>query len=314
MDFIIESGNRLWGCRYGATENGGIINEIYASKLGDFKNWTFFAGISTDSYAATVGTDGPFTGAISHRGQPIFFKENYMHKVYGNFPANFQIQTTACKGVQEGCSRSLTVINEVLYYKSRSGIYAYDGSVPEEISRAFGNTEYMGAVGGMFGNKYYISMLDTNGDYHLFVYDTEKGLWHREDGTQALEFCNFKGDLYYIDHASEQIKTVGGTGTKEIEPVKWSATTGIIGTDSPDKKYISRMDVRMKLDVGARVAFYAEYDSSGDFEYLFTRIGKNLQSFSIPIRTRRCDHMRLRIIGTGDVKIFSICKTIELGG
>ena len=96
MDFLIESENRLWGCRYGEDINGNVVNEIYASKLGDFKNWHCYAGISTDSYAATVGTDGVFTGAITHMGYPLFFKENYLHKVYGNYPANYQIQTTAC--------------------------------------------------------------------------------------------------------------------------------------------------------------------------------------------------------------------------
>ena len=39
MNHIIECNNRLWGCRYGANEDGDIVNEIYASKLGDFKNW-----------------------------------------------------------------------------------------------------------------------------------------------------------------------------------------------------------------------------------------------------------------------------------
>lgn len=313
MDFVIESGNRIWGCRYGVALNGEIVNEIYASKLGDFKNWSCFAGISTDSYAATVGTDGAFTGAVTHLGYPIFFKENCMHKVYGNFPANYQIQTTTCRGVQDGCSRSLAIVNEVLYYKSRSGVCAYDGSLPAEISSALGNVMYSNAVAGALGNKYYISMLDTDGDYHLFVYDTLKGMWHREDDTQAIDFCNCRGDLYYIDRSFNQIKTVKGTGVKEESPIKWSATTGIIGTDSPDKKYISRMDVRMKLDVGAKAAFYAEYDSSGDYEYLFTMTGKNLQSFPVPIKPKRCDHMRLRIIGTGEAKIFSICKTVEWG-
>lgn len=313
MDFIIESENRLWGCRYGLALNGEIVNEIYASKLGDFKNWNCFLGISTDSYAATVGTDGPFTGAITHLGYPIFFKENCMHKVYGNYPANYQIQTTTLRGVQKGCFRSMAIVNEVLYYKSRSAVCAYDGSLPIEISSSLGDVAYQNAVAGALGNKYYISMADSDGSYHLFVYDTLKGMWHREDDTQATDFCNCRGDLYFIDHATDQIKSVKGTGVKETAPIRWSAVTGIIGTDSPDKKYISRMDVRMKLDVGARAAFYAEYDSSGDFEYLFTMTGKNLQSFSIPIRPKRCDHLRLRIVGTGETKIFSICKTIEWG-
>ena len=312
MDFIIESGNRLWGCRYG-TQGDKIVNEIYASKLGDFKNWNCFMGISTDSYAASVGTDGQFTGAITHLGYPLFFKENCMHKVYGNYPANYQIQATPLRGVQKGCERSLAIVNEVLYYKSRTGICAYDGSLPSEISSALGDMSYSNAVAGSLGNKYYISMLDTEGAWHLFVYDTLKGMWHREDDTQAVDFCNCRGDLYYIDHGDDLIKSIKGNGAKETKPIRWEAVTGIFGTDSPDKKYISRMEVRMKLDVGARVSFYVEYDSSDTFEHLFSMTGKNLQSFAVPIRPRRCDHLRLKIVGEGEAKIYSICKTIEWG-
>lgn len=313
MDFIIESENRLWGCRYGPALNGEVVNEIYACKLGDFKNWNCFMGISTDSYAASVGTDGVFTGAITHLGYPLFFKENYLHKIYGNYPANYQIQTTACRGVQKGCERSLSIVNEVLYYKARSGVCAYDGSLPMEISSALGEETYYNAVAGTLGNKYYISMSDMNGGWHFFVYDTLKGMWHREDDTQAVNFCNCRGDLYYIDHGDNQIKTVRGTGVAETEPIKWEAITGIIGTDSPDKKYISRMDVRMSLVVGARASFFVEYDSSGEWEHLFTMDGIKLRSFAVPIRPQRCDHLRLKIIGSGETKIYSICKTIEQG-
>ena len=313
MDFIIESGNRLWGCRYGLALNGEVVNEIYASKLGDFKNWNCFMSISTDSYVASVGTDGQFTGAITHLGYPLFFKENFVHKIYGNYPANYQIQTTACRGVQKYCSKSLAIVNEVIYYKARSGICAYDGSLPVEMSSALGEATYDNAVAGALGNKYYISMSDSNGDYHLFVYDTLKGMWHREDDTQAIEFCNCRGDLYYIDYADNQIKTVRGTGTPEDKAIKWQAVTGVIGTDSPDKKYISRMDVRMKLDVGTRVMFFAEYDSCGEWEHLFTMTGTTLKTFAVPIRPQRCDHMRIKMVGEGDAKIYSICKTIEQG-
>lgn len=313
MDFIIESGNRLWGCRYGKALNGEMVNEIYASKLGDFKNWNSFIGISTDSYVASVGTDGPFTGAIDHKGFPIFFKENHMHKVYGSFPAQFRVQDTPCRGVQNGCDRSLAIVNEVLYYKSRSGVCVYDGSLPVEISSAFGEEDYFNAAAGSIGNKYYISMSNRNEIWHLFVYDAAKGMWHREDATQATCFCNCQGDLYYIDYADKQIKTVRRTGVPETASVKWQAVTGILGTDSPDKKYISRIDVRMLLEVGTRVSFYAEYNSSGDWEHLFSKDGVNLETFAIPVRPRRCDHFRLKIVGDGDGKIYSICKTIELG-
>ena len=313
MDFIIESENRLWGCRYGLDLYGNYVNEIYASKLGDFKNWNSFAGISTDSYAATVGTDGQFTGAIAHLGYPIFFKENYMHKVYGNYPANYQIQTTPCRGVQKGCDKSLAVVNEVLYYKSRSAVCVYDGSLPTEISSALGDVVYSNAVAGAIRNKYYISMADGSDNYHLFVFDTKRGLWHREDSTHVTDFCDCRGELYYTESGSSEIKTILGSGTLDTSAVTWMAETGVIGTALPDKKYISRLDVRMMLTVGTRVNFYIEYDSCGKWEHLFTMTGVTLKSFAVPIRPRRCDHMRIRIEGDGLAKIYSICKTIEQG-
>ena len=122
MDFIIESNNRLWGCRYGLNRNNEIVNEIYASRLGNFKSWNMFLGTSQDSYYASVGTDGQFTGAISYLGQPLFFKENCLHMVFGRFPSEYQIQDTACRGVQKGSEKSLAMVNEVLYYKSRTGV------------------------------------------------------------------------------------------------------------------------------------------------------------------------------------------------
>lgn len=330
MDFIIESNNRLWGCRYGVALNGQVVNEIYASKQGDFKNWNSFAGISTDSYAVSLGSDGQFTGAITHLGYPLFFKENCVHKVYGNMPSNYQIQTTPCRGVQKGCSKSLAIVNETLFYKSRSAICAYDGSLPKEISSALGDMSYGDAVAGSLGNKYYISMRDANEQYHLFAFDTSKGMWHREDNTRAEAFCNCRGNLYYIerykvkegDETIERgrIKTVREPasdleGKVEEPSIKWRAVTGVIGTDAPDKKYISRLVVRMSLEVGAKALFYIDYDSVGAWEHLFTMSGTalTLRSFSVPIRPKRCDHMRIRIEGEGNVKIYSICKTIEQG-
>ncbi|MBR3919094.1 MAG: hypothetical protein IKJ59_10210 [Clostridia bacterium] len=313
MDFVTESGNRLWGCKYGQANNGQIVNEIYCSKLGDFKNWNCFMGLSTDSYVASVGTDGHFTGAITHMGYPLFFKENSLHKVYGTFPSNFQIQTTACRGVQLGSSKSLVIVNEVLFYLSRSGICAYDGSLPVEMSQKLGNTQYHNAVAGVVNNKYYVSMADNKNLYHLFVFDSAKGLWHKEDDTQVVQFCNCQGELYYIDKETQKIKTVLGKGNLEKKPVSWLAETGVLSTDTPNKKYIYRLNVRMSLDLNTVVRMYIQYDSQGDWEQVVSVKATNLRTFTLPIKPKRCDHLRLRIVGEGEAKIYSITQHIEQG-
>lgn len=313
MDFVIESGNRLWGCRYGIAKNGSVVNEIYASKLGDFKNWNCFMGISTDSYATSVGSDGVFTGAVTHNGYPIFFKEDCIHKVYGTEPSNFQIQNTIGRGVQKGSSESLAIVNEVLYYKTKNGICAYDGSFPIEISEQFGEEKYFEAVGGGHSNKYYVSMKDAEGNSNLFVFDTAKKLWHREDETDVVDFCSADNEMYFIDRKNGKIKTVFGSGEEETEPVKWMVETGVLATDSPDKKYISRIIVRMNLEIGSDVSFFIQYDSSGNWEPFSSVVGTSLRTFSVPIRPKRCDHFKLRIEGEGGVKIFSIAEVIEEG-
>ena len=313
LDFIVESDNRLWGCRYGTNEDGDTVNEIYASKLGDFKNWNCFMNLSTDSYTASCGTDGPFTGAITHMGYPLFFKENCVHKVYGNYPANFQIQSTACRGVQKDSHRSLAIVNETLFYKAGSAVCAYDGSLPVEISTALGEIRYSDAVAGAHGNKYYITMKDSGGSYHLFVYDTAKGMWHKEDNIQLDSFCSYMNEMYGIDHDTKHIITMLGSGTVDSKKVPWMIETGLIGMSMPDMKYISRLLIRMSLEVGAKVEISIQYDSMGDWEQVCQMTVTSLRSFSVPVRPRRCDHFRIRIEGEGVGRIYSITKTIEQG-
>lgn len=311
MDFVVESNNRLWGCRYGEALNGEMVNEIYASKLGDFRNWNSFMGISTDSYAASCGSDGPFTGAIT-LGYPLFFKEKCFHKVYGSIPSNFQIQKTDCRGVQSGCGRSMAIVNETLYYKARSGICAYDGSLPREVSSDLGTGLYSDAVGGSHGNKYYVSMRGDEG-WELFVYDTEKAMWHREDDLHASDFASFQGELYCVDAEDNNIITMGGSGEAYEDTVEWNAETGDLGLSYPEKKYISRMVIRLSVEAKSTVDIYIQYDRDGEWLHMAHVMGMELKGISVPIRPRRCDHMKLRFEGVGPGKVYSITKTIEKG-
>ena len=75
-----------------------------------------------------------------------------------------------------------------------------------------------------------------------------------------------------------------------------------------EKQYL-----RLMLDIGSEMDIYAQYDMSEEWVHTGHFRGTKLSSFSIPIRPKRCDHMRLRIEGVGDVKIYSITKTIEQG-
>lgn len=313
MDFVCEANNRLWGCFYGM-RGGKVLNEIYSCKLGDFKNWNCFMGISTDSYAVSVGTDGAFTGCISYLGYPLFFKENCIHKIYGMQPSAYQVQTTACRGVQRGSSRSLAVVNEILYYKSRTDVCAYDGSLPTGISAQLGDAVYYEASAGAHGGRYYISMRDAAGAWSLFAYDTQRALWHREDESHAGAFAAWGDALYLLDVDKRQIWDLNGNGAEQEDSVAWSAESGLIGYELIDRKYVSRFNLRMKLGAGAWCRLELEYDSSGSWEDQGTIRGAGVDSFVLPVIPRRCDHFRLRLSGAGAIWIYSMAKYLEQGG
>lgn len=311
LDYICVSGNRLWGCRYGE-QNGVFVNEIYASRLGDPKTFHLFNGTAADSYTAGVGTNAPFTGAATYQGNPIFFKETVMHRVAGYMPSNFQVQTTECHGVKDGSYRSLVNVEQILFYHSTNGVYAYDGSLPRLVSENFGSVSYAEGVGGAFGAKYYLCLKDKGGVYATFVYDLAKGIWHRQDeGRQITGFTATDEELYFS--CGNTIYTMFGSGAPDKTKVPWYAETGIMGTESPDRKYLSRLTLRMALSQGATLMILIEYDSKPEWIPVSTISGYDLSSFSLPVKIERCDHFRLRLEGVGECRIYSITKTMERG-
>lgn len=312
MAFITECNNRLWGC----SKDG---HEIYCCKLGDVKNWNCYTGLSTDSWAATIGSDGKFTGAITFFGYPIFFKEDSLIKISVSATGGHQLKETMCRGVQNGSHRSLCILNENLYYKATNGICGYNGSLPYSISSELGDVNYYDAVAGASGDKYYVSMRDKNNEYSLFVYDTKNGIWCKEDNTKVLSFCRHKDELYYIDSGDNTMKSVGGTLLYDVpekateKTVDWYVESGAIGYSSPDNKYVGRINIRITLEFGTNVDFYIQYDSCGEWEQKFNMSGTGTRTFSVPIIPKRCDHFRYKIKGRGGCKIHSVTKTIEEG-
>ncbi|MBQ3487686.1 MAG: hypothetical protein IJA71_05290 [Clostridia bacterium] len=311
MDHITECGNRLWGCRYGPDREGNFVNEVYASRLGDPRNWESYQGLSTDSYAVSFGEPGPFTGAASHLGFPVFFREDAIHKIYGSTPEAYRVQTTHCPGVQQGSHESIAQVGSLLVYKGREGVYAYDGSMPVDISRPLGPGKRWDAAAGALGERYYISMAEEDG-HSLYVWDSGRNIWHREDGLRCSHFCAQGGELYAIDQGSRNILGLLGTGEAEKDVV-WEGELAPFGLEEPERRHISRIVLGLSLEPGARLECLARYDGEDRWQTLAAVFGSEAGSLRLPLRPRRCDRMALKLRGTGNAEIFSITKYYEKG-
>lgn len=312
MDFVCECQNRLWGCYYGKGADGKMLNELYCCALGDFKNWRVYMGLSTDSWAASVGSDGPWTGAINFLGYPTFFKEDRVHRVTVSPVGAHSVQDTVERGVQAGSAKSLAIVNEVLFYKSRSDVVAYQGGFPSGVSEALGDVVYSDAVGGTFGSSYYVSMKDDQNKWHLFVFDSANSLWMREDDLQLTDIVRLGDSLFALDADGVIWDLQGALGEEETR-LPWAAQSGILYYEMPNRKYTSRYDIMLSAPAGTTAEIFIQYDSDGIWRWSGQVHFRGLNAVTIPVRPRRCNHMELRIVGEGDVKIYSIARILEQG-
>ncbi len=313
MDYVTECDNRIWGCKYGLV-NGKPVNEIYASKLGDFKNWSCYMGLATDSYAAGRGSDGVFTGACTYQGHPLFFREECIEKVFPSATGAHQIVTVECRGLQEGCWRSLAIENETLFYKNRHGVCAYTGAMPYSVSDALGHDYFADARAGAAGGMYYISMRNTLDDtWHFFTYDIAKGIWNREDDTVAMMFTQNLGRIYYVDETDggKVKRYYSQSESAEDRAIDWSVTSNVIGLNLAENQYVSRFVIR--CETRGQVHLEVRYDEDGLWTDKGTYEGSGLGSFVLPVTPKRCDHLRYRLSGNRPVKIYSVTKYVEQG-
>ena len=307
LDYVTECNNRVWGC-------SSADHEVYACKQGDPKNWHCFMGLSTDSFAVTIGTPGDFTGAVTHLGYVIFFKADVIHKLYGTQPKNYQLTNTMSRGVQKGSERSIVIVNETLFYKANNDVCAYGSALPASISDALADY-FTNAVSGALGSKYYVCMT-SNGVRKLYVYDTRLNTWHVEDEINIEGFAQYDGNLYFI--ANDKLYSVNDSSvytdsTAALEDdVTWHADMEV-GMDSPDAKYINNLQFRLMVAQGSIVRIALQYDNEDEWVEKYRINPTTKKSFAVHIIPRRCDTMRIRISGKGHAEIYSLTKTIQQG-
>lgn len=302
LERLWEHENRLWGFS-GDT--------IYASKNGDIFNWFTYDNLGDDSWTVDTGSPGGFTGGIDYAGYPVFFKEDRIYKVYGSLPSDFEVLGSATLGLAQGSGSSLAVAGETLFYLNRSGVMAYSGGVPQCVGEAFGLERYEDAVGGSDGLNYYVSMRGRDG-WGLYVYDTRRGLWHREDDLQVTHFARCDGALYMLSSDGNiWIANCDSlpAGAQWEQEVPWMAEFADFTDEEPNKKGFSRLQLRLELEEGASCQVYIQFDSDGVWRKVREAIGEGAKrSYCLPVVPRRADHYRLKIIGTGGCRIFSMAR------
>lgn len=300
LDYVCESENRLWGV-------SNADKTIYCSALGDPRNFYVFDGLSTDSYAVAVGSEGDFSGICRYGNAVLCWKEHCLHKILGSYPAEFQMATYQYTGVRIGAYKSIVNINEVLFYLGPDGVYAFSGGSPTLISRNFGQTVFSSGVGGTDKSRYWLSYKSLLGTWSLVVYDPETGLWIREDDSHVLDFCRIGDSLLFLSG-----NTVYTMGTGE-EAVEWEARfTPFYETVTGRKRY-SRLFLRVELPNGSWLKAEMRCDG-GRWESCGKLVGSVNDTQVLPLIPNRCDRFEIRLTGKGACAVLSMLREFRVGG
>jgi hypothetical protein len=312
LDGIFEHDNRLWGWK-GKT--------IYASKLGDPKNWNVFEGLSTDAWALETQRKGEITGGVSFGGYPTFFREDSMIRIYGATANAFQTSEIAMPGVKKGEQNSIAAAGGMLLYLSRDGMMIYADEYPRAQDSVFGNGEIKDALACSDGVRYY-ARLTVDGEKAIYRYDSKHGLWMKEDDPGVIGMTYDQGTIYaLLEHSivPEQYenraiidligngKIEGIAPTEEAGSVESFAEFGDFTAGSLNRKAMSKLQLRMGLETGATVTIKIKYDG-GQWETLWTLTQGIKRSVQIPILPRRCDYYRIRIEGTGMWRLYAMAR------
>lgn len=301
LKHLCTSGGRLWGV--GADSEGK--NKIYASKYSDPTNFEYFDLSSADSYTLETSTPGGFTGSAALDNGVLFFKENQIMRITGTKPSNFRLITLDTVGVMQGSERSIAVIDDIVYYEGKDGIYATDGSRAKKISEALGEFKHSSGVGGADKKIYVISTL-ADDEYTLYCYDTEKDMWLRDSALQMKNAFRYLGALYYLGGDGYMYKF----SDEAAEDISYFIQLREISENFLEQKGFSKLYLCYSMKEGGKIKIEAKYGSgtSAAFETVARITDFRRSAAEIKLKPNRADFVKLKITATSDVVIKSLMR------
>lgn len=306
LDIVFSHNNRAWGAKG---------RNIYCTKQGDPLVWSDYDSLADGSWWADSGSEdfGGITGGAAYV-YPRFFSSEHIYTIYGDTPADYSISVTTAKGTPSGENESFAVVGSLLIYLSWNGFAAYSGGYPQKIDSELGNRMFKNAIAASDGRKYYVQCREwdgiSEGDRHVYVYDTFTGLWHEETTPDKIEGFVYENNLYAM---------FGGTIMTMGKPYKTPYSGGVImpedeftgkvifndyTMDTVSRKQVKEIIIRHEVSNSLTARIFIDGVLDPSFTKTIPQGGKQTTRISgIP---KRCDRWRLELEGDAPWRVWSI--------
>jgi len=179
-------------------------NTLYFSKLEDITDWTT---IELTGSVNIANAKGAGTALATYNNYVTVFTEHSIHLLYGTDPSNFELVDMPGN---VGCisDRSVAICNNILYFVSFDGVYAFKGSEPIKISHKVDeyfknmNLDYkQSIVASSLYNDLFIAIPSTAVSTYndlILRYNTIEDKWYPESGN-IVNFVTVGNKLYGMD-------------------------------------------------------------------------------------------------------------------
>ncbi len=294
LECICAYDNRVWGIS-GKT--------VYASKLADATEWNDF---SVDSYgtlpyasfSTEAPTEGKFTAIVPYGNYIYAFKENAIHKIYGDEPDEYTLHTDICRGVGEGMASCVSIGAASLIYACADGVYIYRGDYPRKISQSIGDLPT--PISAAATEEFYYILCSENDRKLLYVYDLKRGIWHSEavpDSSSLL--ASASNEVYMASGGTLWCLTQSSDGENGERTVRWKMRMRVDDRLFGKKGY-GRLSIRYSLSRDASFTVRARYDDGSRGAVCgacYDEADASGASLQLPIK--RCLWFELEFSGSG---------------
>lgn len=172
-----------------------------------------------------------------------------------------------------------------------------------------GSTEYIGGLVYAIALDHDLNTLEINGSKRLRIY--RETVLTMPEGAETLIILFAQNHVLYPDYVRYEHIDVHEIDINEEDDIEWSLETGNLGLDSPNQKYISR--IQLRVDFVGSLKIEISYDDSA-YKTVSDTSSDHLHSITVPIKVRRNDHFKIRMSGVGQMKLYSYGYETDEGG
>ena len=292
---------------------------LVISKYGDIGDFTYSG--KDDGARSVFSLDpGKWTAIKEFSGSVYAFKHCGMFRVVGSGATNFSLE----KIFDKGCIGADAVASSggTMYFCAADGVYRYSGGEVIKMSKPLdglvprrSDCYSFEAKLGADSEKLYCSFrtrrtsTDTSFNSVLCVYDMRSGAWHTEEFSEGTPQSLLRlSDALYAGFGVRGVKRLGGGGGEGFAP----------GVSLITKNYFYHFDKKAIGQVYIRFSSASEVFASVSYDggAFIGRIAVNPNGGIglAPFRLKKCNTFRIKLEGSGEVKIYDIEFALYRGG